>query len=202
MKRFISAIAIALVLALFAVGIWAKPGRQGTVPLPPTEFSGSCAPPTVINFITGYAVVRETCTAALKLPPNFDEVKAQLQLPAELNQADWLPEGGWNPAFDFVWIRITSDKAISEQVCVPFSPDWEGKKPGENLKWFVWDRSKFKWDDQAKKRIPQEKEWVEAETTLNESANPKELCGIIMADKLPDNAGLFEKEAVFVLLVK
>lgn len=201
-KRLTLAMVVMLVLALFATGIWAAPGRQGTVPLPPSEFAGTCAPPAVVNFFTGYATVREECTFVLKHSPNFDEVKGWLQLPAELAQSDWLPENGWTVAFDFVWIHLTSGKATSEQVCVPFSPSWEGKKPGENLKWFVWDRSLFKWDDQAKKRIPQEKEWVQAETILNENTTPKQLCGTITADKLQDNPGLFEKDALFVLLVK
>lgn len=144
--RLLIAISLTLVLAIGAVGVWAGSARQGTVPIFPKEFTGSCGGDQQINFGTGTVTGEGTC-----------ELKVTVS--TEPGEAGALPDG-WTGLFDYVSVSVEDGKADSIKVCVPLSPDWEGKEAGKTLNWYVWADGK----------------WAEAETAI-EKGPPEVVCG-------------------------
>lgn len=186
--RFLVAIALITVLSMIATGVWAGPGRRGTVPFPPKEFTGACGVGTWLNFGTGVARVERSCTFSLRVIDTFKEVKQRFGLPSKMSLKDWLPKGDWKPQFSYILINITENTAELEEICVPLSPKWRTKQPGKNLIWFVWD--------------PKANEWIEAKTDVKEDRTPPWLCGLIERVDFPANPGLFDENALFALLGK
>jgi len=134
--RLLIAIALTLVMTIGAAGVWAGSARQGTVPIFPEEFTGTCGENQTINFGSGIITGEGVCEMAVTLS-------------SDPGDAGPLPEG-WSGLFDYVSVAVTSGTADGIEACVPLSPDWADKKAGETLNWFVWA-------DGA---------WVEAETTI------------------------------------
>lgn len=127
--RLLLAIALTLIMAIGAVSVWAGSARQGTVPIFPEEFTGSCGENQTINFGSGTVTGEGVCEMTVTVSTSPRE-------------AGPLPEG-WSGLFDYVSVVVTSGTADGIKVCVPLSPDWKGKKVGEALNWFVWADGKW-----------------------------------------------------------
>jgi hypothetical protein len=138
--RLLIAIALTLVMAVGAVSVWAGSARQGTVPIFPEEFKGSCGENATINFGSGTVTGFGVCELVVTVSPDPGEAGA-------------LPEG-WAGLFDYVSVTVASGTAEGIEACTPLSPDWVAKKAGETLNWFVWADGK----------------WVEAETTIEQGS--------------------------------
>jgi len=138
--RLLIAIALTLVMAVGAVSVWAGSARQGTVPIFPDEFAGSCSESETINFGSGTVTGEGVCEMTVTVNSAPGEAGA-------------LPDG-WTGLFDYVSVTVTSGTAESIKVCTPLSPDWEDKEAGETLNWFVWA----------------DEEWVEAETSIEQGS--------------------------------
>ncbi len=150
--RILIAVSITLLLAVLSINVWASPGRQGSVPLPPKAYPGRCSTDgTAINFGTGYAIIRgDDCIYNLKLIKDPTK-KIAPALP------DW--SYFYIHAID---VRVNKGSVDSIEVCVPFVPNWADKVIEETINWYRWNAVA--------------KEWNPIPTVITEEP-PKMICG-------------------------
>jgi hypothetical protein len=127
--RFFIAVAITLLSAVVAVGVWAGPsGRSGTVPTPPPDGYGCNG--TARSFGTGTIKSRGSSDCRLSIRHGI--------------AFGVLPEG-WSLLSDVLEVKAVSGTVSQLEVCVPFSPDWKGKVAGESINFFYFNAAKSAW---------------------------------------------------------
>jgi hypothetical protein len=127
--RFFTAVAITLLAAVVAVGVWAGPsGRSGTVPTPPPDGIGCSG--TANNFGTGTikATGSSDCTVSVRHGGAFGTLPL-----------------GWSLLADVLEVKAVSGTVSQLEVCMPFSPSWKGKVAGESINFFYFNSAKSAW---------------------------------------------------------
>jgi hypothetical protein len=122
------AVAIALLSAVVAVGVWAGSGRLGTVPDPPDGVG--CPSGGATTFGTGTIRVAGTdCNVTVKQSSPFGN-----------------PPKGWSYLLPSVMeVKVVSGSVSQVEVCVPLNPDWKNKVAGESINFFYWNAANSAW---------------------------------------------------------
>ena len=147
--RLLIAVALTLLLVAVSASVWADFGRQGTVPIPPRNYPGSCN--DVISFNLGY-VYSEGAECRLNVKLVKDPAK---KVGPALT--------GWKYLFTHaIDVKLVQGEIDSVLVCVPLTPNWEDKVIGETINWYRWNEDTGEW---------------EAITTTIQDGTPKMICG-------------------------
>ncbi len=156
-KRLIVVVVVVALLAVTALSVWASPSRRGTVPVVAPVYNDPIPQQNIsrtINFGTGTVEIEATnCTnGSLSLDKIADPATAL----GGFYGGSFIP----NEAVD---VGVSGCAQKSLQVCVPQSPDMEGK----TMAWNVWDEAS--------------KSWSPLPTSITGS-NPTMICGSASGD--------------------
>ena len=127
LTRLFIAVAITLLAAVVAVGVWAGPGRAGTVPTP-IDGVGNCGS-SAVSFGTGtFQVFGSDCKVIVKRSNAFGE----------------LPEG-WSYLSEVLEVKLLDGVLSQVEICLPLNPDWSDKVAGQSINFFYWEAAKGAW---------------------------------------------------------
>lgn len=148
LTRLSIASAIALILAVAAVGVWAGPFRPGTVPTPPPDGIGNCVGGSSVNLGTGTVqVTGETC-----------------QVSVTRDSSHRASPAGWASLLsDVLEVKLVNGAVSQVEVCVPLNPDWKAKVAGASINFFYWNTSK--------------NTWIAIPTVIKNNETPPVVCG-------------------------
>jgi len=146
--RLLVAIILVLLLAVVSVSVWAAPGRQGSVPVPPRTYPGEIG--EEINIGIGTVSTEGTSGRV-----NVKLIKDPSKKFGPATHGIYL----LNYAID---VKVVQGSVNSVEVCVPLNPDWADKEMGPEIQWYLWDS-----DAEA---------WVDVETSIKEGVPPM-ICG-------------------------
>lgn len=148
LTRLFIASAIALLVAVAAVGVWAGPIRPGTVPTPPPDGIGDCVGGGSMNFGTGTIKVAG------------DDCKVSVQRGSPFGA----PPKGWSYLrAEVIEVKVLDGVVSQVEVCVPFNPDWKNKVAGQSISFFYWNAVN--------------KAWVAVPTVIKNNETPPVVCG-------------------------
>jgi hypothetical protein len=130
-KRLIVAVVLVGLLSVTAIGTWAAPGRQGTVPVVPQKTTAPLN--ETVNLGTSTVEVDATASAGGTLT-----VEKVADPATKIGEAPT----GWEFLLDQALdISITGGTMTSVQVCVPQTPDMEA----QTTTFHFWDAVKKVW---------------------------------------------------------
>jgi hypothetical protein len=127
LTRFFIATAIALVLAVASISVWAGP-RAGTVPTP-KDGVGTCGA-SAVNVGTGTVrLYGSDCQGTVKRIARFGASPA-----------------GWQFLLsDVLEVTLVKGALSQVEVCVPFNPAWKGKVANQSISFFYWNATQKAW---------------------------------------------------------